>query len=484
MKKTYLLIGLALLAGLAAGWWLAEKDPAGETAEGGRKILYWVAPMDPNYRRDEPGKSPMGMDLIPVYEGDESQQKAGTVSISPQVENNLGVRTAQVQRGTVTTFVETVGLVRLDEDKLHHEHTRLSGWVQKSWVRAEGDRVRKGQPLVEIYSPELIKAQQELVAALESGNQTLIDATRERLSSLGIPADQVRRVEETRSASETIVLYAGASGYVDQLGVRDGMYITEATALLSVGPLETVWVEGELFPKQGGQVQVGHKATIQGDFAPGRSWTGTLTQVLPKLDEETRTLRVRLAVDNPDKALRPGMFVRVQLDGARVDALTVPRTALIRTGDMDRVVLSEGDGRYRSVRVLAGREFGERVEILQGLEEGARVVVSAQFLLDSESSVSADLSRIEGTRVQTAPWATAQVLSMPDDNHYARVDHGPVPEWGWPEMRMGFHVLEAAQADMRRALQGKLTVEVQLRERPDGKYEIIAVRPVSRGEQP
>ncbi|MBB5211700.1 efflux RND transporter periplasmic adaptor subunit [Microbulbifer hydrolyticus] len=479
---------IALVVGILVGRGLSGGDDSAQSGGDEKKILYWVAPMDPNYRREGPGKSPMGMDLVPVYEGEEEESAPGTVSISPQVENNLGVRTAAAQQGPVATQVDTVGLVQLDEDKLHHVHTRLSGWVHKSWVKAVGDRVRKGQPLVEIYSPELVKAQSELVAALESGNRTLIEATRERLNTLGVPADQVREVSRTREVSQTITLHSPADGYVNEFAARDGMYITPATTLMSIGPLDTVWVEGELFPKQGGQVQVGDTATLQGDFAPGRSWTGKLVHILPDLDPETRTLRVRVLVENRDKSLRPGMFVRLQLEGPKVNTLTVPRGALIRTGDMDRLVIAEGAGRYRSVRVRVGRELGQRVEILAGIAPGTQVVTSAQFLLDSESSISADLQRIEGksaaktgqksAKSDTA-WAEATVLSMPDDNHYARLDHGPVPEWDWPGMVMGFYVAEAAQNDLRKALESGAPLRVQMHQREDGKYEVIATRAVA-----
>ncbi|MFV8782959.1 efflux RND transporter periplasmic adaptor subunit [Microbulbifer sp. SA54] len=486
---------IALVAGVLIGRSLTTGDNTAQNATEGaaaeKKILYWVAPMDPNYRRDKPGKSPMGMDLIPVYEGEEGGAAPGTVSISPQVESNLGVRTARAEKGPVTTRVETVGLVQLDEDKLHHIHTRLSGWVHKSWVKAVGDHVKQGQPLLEIYSPELVKAQSELVAALESGNRTLIEATRERLNSLGVPAEQVREVTRSRKVSQNITLFAPIHGYVNEFAARDGMYITPAATLMSIGPLESVWVEGELFPKQGAQVRVGDTATLFGDFAPGRSWRGELVHILPDLDPKTRTLRVRVLVPNADKSLRPGMFVRLQLDGPQVDTLTVPRSALIRTGEMDRVVIAEGGGRYRSVRVRAGRELGDRVEILEGIEAGTEVVTSAQFLIDSESSISADLQRIGGDQqdkrsehaaTADTAWAEAKVLSMPDDNHYARLEHGPVPAWDWPGMVMGFYVAEPAQAALRAALDSGASLRVQVRKREDGKYQVIATRALASGD--
>ncbi|WP_176491133.1 MULTISPECIES: efflux RND transporter periplasmic adaptor subunit [Microbulbifer] len=481
MQKASIMIAAAALVGAALGWWLGTGDGgSAEQGAGEKKILYWVAPMDPNYRRDGPGKSPMGMDLIPVYEGEEQKEAAGTVRISPAVENNLGVRTGTAERGPVSAKLNTVGIVQLDQDRIEHQHSRLSGWVQKSWVKARGDRVEKGQPLVQIYSPELVKAQRELLAALKSGNRALISASRERLQSLGIPAAEVARVEREGSASEAITLYAEASGYVDNLGVRDGMYITPQTTLVSVGPLETVWVEGEVFPRQGYKVQLGDTATVRADISPGRIWLGKIAKVLPQLDKQMRTLTVRVRVDNPDRTLRPGMFVRLQLDGPELQALTIPREALIRTGRMERVVLAEGDGRFRSVRVRSGREFGERVEILEGLKAGARVVTSAQFLLDSESSVSADLERMDAA---DRPWVGARVLTMPDDNHYARLEHDAVPAWDWPGMVMGFYVADSAGDDLRKAMESDRRVEVQIRKRADGKYEVLAVRPLSTGHE-
>ncbi|SDK41137.1 efflux RND transporter periplasmic adaptor subunit [Microbulbifer yueqingensis] len=477
--RNILLTTVAALAGLGAGWWLSADRggaDAGAGASAERKILYWVAPMDSSYRRDGPGKSPMGMDLVPVYEGEEKEQQPGTVNISSQVQNNLGVRTAAAELGEVATGVRAVGLVRLDEQQVQHQHSRLSGWVQKTWVKAVGDRVRKGQSLLELYSPELVKAQSELAAAVKSGNRTLVSATRERLQSLGIPNDQIRRVETTGEVRETITLYAEASGYVNKLGIREGMYITPANALVSVGPLDTVWVEGDIFPREGQQVREGGSAEISADIAPDRRWDGRILQVLPNLDEQTRTLTVRVEVDNPDQVLRPGMFVQLELDGPAQEALTVPRSALIRTGKMDRVVLAEGDGNFRSVRVRAGREFGDRVEILEGLQAGEEVVTSAQFLIDSESSISADLERIEQPAETLTPWAHARVLSMPDDNHYARLEHGPVAEWDWPSMVMGFYVADSAGEALRRAMESDREVMVQLRQREDEKYEVIAVR--------
>ncbi|MEW5249988.1 efflux RND transporter periplasmic adaptor subunit [Microbulbifer discodermiae] len=477
--KTSLLSAVTALFGLAAGWWIAGSRDSGAPADSGeREVAYWVAPMDSSFRRDAPGKSPMGMALVPVYEDEQGAmaEAPGTVRIPPQVQQNLGVRTDTATREHLSPRLQTVGLVGLDEQYMQQQHSRLSGWVQRTWVKAVGDRVRAGQPLLGLYSPELVTAQRELVAAVESGNRILLEATRERLRNLGIPREQIERVEASGEVSDTLTLYAEASGYVDTLGIREGMYITPATALISVGPLSTVWVEGQVFPREGQQVQEGAGVEVTADIDPARRWQGRILQVLPGLDEQTRTLTVRVAVDNPDQLLRPGMFVGLQLDGPEVEALTVPRAALIRTGTMDRVVMALGGGNFRSVRVRAGREFGDRIEILQGLQSGDRVVTSAQFLIDSESSVSADLERIAQPSDSLQPWVTAQVLSMPDDNHYARLQHGAVLEWNWTPMTMGFFVAQTARPVLRQALETGGNVMVQLRRRDDGKYEVISAR--------
>jgi Cu(I)/Ag(I) efflux system membrane fusion protein len=368
--------------------------------------LYWVAPMDPNYRRDQPGKSPMGMDMVPVYADEQGGADAtpGTVRISPDVVNNLGVRTGLAQRQPLQNAIQTVGYVRFDEDKLIHIHPRVDGWVEKLYVKAEGDPVEQRQPLYDLYAPALVNAQEEMVLALQRDSTRLIEAAEVRLRALQLSSSVIKRLRQTQRVQQTITFYAPQSGVIDSLAIREGFYVQPGTTLMSIGALDEVWVEAEVFERQAAQVAVGAAVTMTLDYLPGRRWQGAVDYVYPALDQRTRTVRVRMRFANDDLVLKPNMFAQVSIqvrsDG---EALVIPREALIRTGNMDRVVLSLGEGRFRSVVVTTGRSDDSRVEILQGLADGDEVVTSAQFLIDSESSKTADLKRIDHSTQPAMP---------------------------------------------------------------------------------
>ncbi|MEX2524845.1 MAG: efflux RND transporter periplasmic adaptor subunit [Gammaproteobacteria bacterium] len=364
------------------------------SAKSGGEILYWVAPMEPAYRRDEPGKSPMGMDLVPVYAGDESEP--GTVTISPAVVNNLGVRTDVVERGKLGRMIRTVGYVDYDETRISHVHTRTEGWIEVLKVRAEGERVSRGQHLFDLYSPAMINAQEEYIQALERGSQGLIRAGRQKLSALGISSGQIEDIEKTRKARQYIGFYAPQSGVLSRLNVREGMYIDPATEVMSLANLERIWLIAEVFEREADWVEIGQTAEAEISALPGRTWEGEVDYIYPDLDPVTRTLRVRLGFENPDYALMPNMYARVRIQGdPGENVLSIPREALIRGADNERVILALGDGRFRAREVVAGIESGDRIEIRKGLQEGERIVTSAQFLLDSEASLKASLQRME-----------------------------------------------------------------------------------------
>jgi len=399
MKIIIAATGLAILiAGVLIGrTWSppADSDPAAGAV---RDILYWVAPMDPNYRRDEPGKSPMGMDLVPVYAG-EAGADSGVVSIDPTLLNNLGVRTAAAERGTLSRRIETVGYIGYDEDTLLHIHTRVDGWIEKLATTASGDPVSKGQLLFELYSPTLVTAQQEYLAALASGNTVLRNASRDRLLALGVTDTEITRLDKERKASQRVRVYAQSDGVIAHLGVREGIFVTPATEVMSVARLDRVWVLAEVFERQSAWVAPGQEATVELDYLPGRILRGTVDYVYPELDPKTRTLRVRLRFDNKGETLRPNMFARVVIDGAPIDNIVhVPREAVIRGGSSSRVVVDLGDGRFQSREIRIGIESGDRVAIRSGLKEGEQVVTSAQFLIDSESNIDAALKRMESTQ--------------------------------------------------------------------------------------
>jgi Cu(I)/Ag(I) efflux system membrane fusion protein len=386
-------IALAFFAGRITGD--GPGDASGAAGSYEREILYWVAPMDPNYRRDEPGKSPMGMDLVPVY-ADEVDNQPGVVRIDPVIVNNLGVRTALAERSVLMRPIETVGYVTYDEDTVQHVHTRVDGWIEKLITKATGDRVEKGQLLFELYSPTLVNAQEEFLTATRSGNAALIKASRDRLAALGVSASEVARLEQERSVRQRVKVYAESDGVIAHLGVREGIYVTPATEVMSVAKLDRVWVIAEVFERQSSWVKPGQKATVELDYLPGRTFAGSVDYVYPELDPKTRTLKVRLRFDNAAELLRPNMFSRVVIEAEGFGAVVnVPREAVIRGGSMNRVVVALGDGRFQARQVRIGIESGDRVAIRSGLKAGETVVVSGQFLIDSESNIESALSRME-----------------------------------------------------------------------------------------
>lgn len=360
------------------------------------KPLYWVAPMDPDYRRDQPGKSPMGMELIPVYAGsDSSDNSPGTISISPDVVNNLGVRTALVESRPLDFEITTVGYVLYDEDRLVHIHPRVEGWIEKLYVTAAGNPVEKGQPLYELYSPQLVSAQEELLLAINRKNKRLIRAAEYRLKALHIDDSLIEELKRKQVVKQTLTFYAPQTGVVDNLNIREGFFVKPGTTLMSVGALDDVWVEAEVFERQAAQVKVGQSVTMNLDYLPGEHWMGRVDYVYPALDPKTRTARVRLRFSNAEGLLKPNMFAQVAIHSkSEQPTLVIPREAVIRTGKQDRVVLALGDGRYKSVAVKLGQISSGFAEIRQGLKAGEQVVTSAQFLLDSESSKTSDFLRM------------------------------------------------------------------------------------------
>ncbi len=491
MNKTKTI--LALILGVAVGvaatrfWPASGSSGDAEASSGEKKPVYWVAPMDPNYRRDKPGKSPMGMDLIPVYPEDlgGGSDSPGTVKISPDVVNNLGVRTALAQKIRLIDTIRTVGHVEYAEDRLVHVHSRVSGWVEKLYVRAEGDPVKKGQPLFEIYSPELVNAQEEYLLALQRDNKALIDAARERLKALELPRSTIRKLKKTRKVSQRITIPAPAKGVVLKLPIRQGFYVKPATTMMSIGSLDEVWVQTEVNQRQADLVRAGDKVIVETDFLPGERFEGVVDYVYPALNAKTRTLSVRIRLANLGNRLKPNMYadVRIKPQASSKETLAVPREAVIRTGSMDRVVLALGDGRFKSIKVRLGRVNMDWAEILEGLAPEDRVVTSAQFLLDSESSVSSDFVRMshseQETDVPKAVWVEAKVVSVMADHGMLTLRHQAIPEWEWPEMVMDFSTADGVDLS---GVEKDMTVHVQIRKEGD-EYPVVAVHMPGEGDE-
>ncbi|EHY1013323.1 efflux RND transporter periplasmic adaptor subunit [Vibrio vulnificus] len=474
-----LLIGGAL--GFTANQYFNGHDMSAmastSSAQSSNEPLYWVAPMDPNYKRDKPGKSPMGMDLIPVYAEDlaGANDKEGTVKIDPSVENNLGVKTDSVTLAKLSPRIETVGYIAFDESKLWQTNVRVSGWVEKLYINAVGEQVKKGDVLFTLYSPELVKAQEELLNAKRTGRDGLVKGATERLLSLGVDREQINQVIRRGKASQTIEIKALANGVIASLNIREGGYLSPAQAVISAGPLNEVWVDAEVFERQAHWLTNGSQASMTLDALPGKAWQGEVDYVYPILDPKTRTLRMRLKFANPNGELKPNMFANITLQPVSdSEVLTVPKSSVIRSGGMTRVVLAEGEGKYRSARIEIGREAGDKIEVLQGLTVNDRIVTSAHFMLDSESSQSADLSRINGVEAaaETA-WAKGEITDLMADHGMLTINHQPVPEWNWPGMTMNFN---AAQGVDLSALQKGQAIEFEMEKTPEGQYQIIAVK--------
>ena len=462
--KTLILVTIALAAGAFIGSQypniLNLSQASLETKQSGdkdsNKPLYWVAPMDKNYRRDEPGQSPMGMDLVPVYEEDVSSDSS--VKISATVENNLGVRTAPVTLARLQRPINTIGTVGYDESRTSHIHSRVDGWIEKLNVSAKGDPVRKGQVLFELYSPALVSAQEEYLAALRSQNSNLIRASKSRLLSLGITQAQTDKLKKTKKVDQRIQYLANSDGIVLALNVRKGMYIKPMTEVLAIGTLDSVWVIGSVFERQAYQIGQGQDVEITLESFPDKTWYGNVNYIYPELDSRTRTLSTRIRVPNPDHTLKPNMLANLSIaNHALEESTVVPRAAVIKAGKHTRVVKALGDGRYQSVLVKTGFE-GQLddnptpyVQIISGVAQGDSVVTSAQFLIDSESNIDAELSRLEAeTETGTKSPATrqpgnvvkalAKIEKLMASMNMITVTHAPIPAWDWPTMKMDFQV--------------------------------------------
>ncbi|BBL91000.1 hemolysin D [Vibrio rotiferianus] len=481
--KTLKIATIALIVGGALGFGANQfltgsahdmSAMGGGSAASPNDPLYWVAPMDPNYKRDKPGKSPMGMDLIPVYAEDLSGEKSapGTITIDPSIENNLGVKTAKVTLEKLSPRIETVGYIAFDESLLWQTNVRVAGWVEKLYINAVGEKVKKGDVLFTLYSPELVKAQEELLNAYRTGRNGLVKGATERLVTLGVDRGQIKSITRSGKASQTIEIKAPADGVIASLNVREGGYLSPAQAVISAGPLDNVWVDAEVFERQAHWMKAGSQATMTLDAIPGNEWQGVVDYVYPILDPKTRTLRVRLKFPNPNGELKPNMFANIALQPVTDDAvLTIPKSSVIRSGGMTRVVLAEGDGKYRSARIEVGREAGEQIEVLQGLKQDDKIVTSAHFMLDSESSQSADLSRINGVEPEAeTAWAKGEIIDVMEDHRMLTINHQPVQEWDWPGMVMNFTFADGV--DMGDLKKGQ-AIEFEMQKTESGQYQII-----------
>ena len=383
-----------LILGAAAGYWIAQQQT--ETKPGTRKVLYWHDPMVPNTRFDKPGKSPfMDMDLVPVY-ADEGGGAA--VQVSPVVSQNLGIRLGTVEKTALRPKLPAVGSVAFDESRLEVVQARVEGYVTRLRVKAPLARVRRGQPLAEIVAPAWLEAQEEYLALLDAQSgrgQAIRAAARQRLSILGIPESTIRELESQRKADASATLVAPIDGVLTELGVREGAAFMPGAALFRINGLETVWVHAQVPEAQISMIPVGASVTVNATAWPDARFAGRVVALLPDVDAQTRTLPVRIVIENADFKLAPGMFVSLEFEGkAEQEQLVVPSEAVIMTGERNVVIVARQGGGFDVANVTLGAETDGRTAILSGLEEGQEIVLSGQFLIDSEASLKSSVSRL------------------------------------------------------------------------------------------
>jgi len=384
-------------------------------APGERRVAYWRSPMDPTVRSDGPRKDEMGMDYVPVYE-DEIEGGGlvlgrAVVAISPERRQVLGVRSEPVGRRALEQTIRTVGRIAVDERRLHHIHTKYEAYVEKLYVNFTGQLVRPGDHLAALYSPELVATQEEYLLAWRArerlagsgipsvarGAADLLEAARQRLLFWDIRPEDIARLEQTGQVTRTLDLHADMGGYVVQKAVVHGMRVTPADTLFDIADLSRLWVLADIYESDLPVVRLGMSAEVRLPYHPGKVWRGPVTYISPTVEEATRTIKVRIEVDNEGEFLKPDMYADVILETDLGEALFVPDSAVLKPGDRRLVFLDRGDGRLEPREVLLGARAEGGYQVLAGLEEGERVVTSANFLIDSESSLKAALQSFAPT---------------------------------------------------------------------------------------
>lgn len=356
----------------------------------------YVCPMHPQIVRDDAGSCPIcGMDLVEKML-DRNVGKEPKVQIAHAVIQSMGVRTTQVERGTLWKYISTVGKVEYDETRLQHVHPRAEGWMERLSFRAEGEPVKRDQVLGYLYSPEILNAQVDFLIALNQSGKERVEKARNRLRLLGVTEGTINRIQRREAPQNTVPILSPGAGIVTMLGAREGMYVTPSMEIFTITDLSKVWVIVDVFEYQIAWLKSGLSAEITVPAYPGRRWEGRVDYIYPELDNKSRTLRVRLVFDNPEGVLKANMFAEAVIyGGPKRDVLIVPKDAVIQSGQRSAVVKALGGGQFQPVDVVIGMQRRGRVEILNGLSEGDEIVISGQFLIDSEANLQASFLRMQ-----------------------------------------------------------------------------------------
>lgn len=427
-RQQVLLIAIvAIIVGVLAfmmGYFFPQSGntSSAKTTAQAKKPLYWVAPMDPNYRKDKPGKSPMGMDLVPVYE---QANDEGTIQISPSVENNIAVKTQTVGKEYISQNINTVGYIKVSDQANHAVNTKVDGWVHDLNI-SRADKVKAGQLLLKLYSPKVILAEQEYLLALKYNNPDLIKAGIEKLQTLGMNTKEINAVKTSKKPIKYIGIYAEHAGYITQLHIKNGQKVLPSQSLMRIANLDTVWMVGQVNEAQASAIKVGDMANVELTAIAGKAWQGKVEKVYPNVNANNRTVDVRIVIKNTGEQLKPNMSGNFQVKDSQSKAvLAIPSNALINDGIGKRVILSLGDGKFKPVSVSTGQSNHEWIQITKGLKAGDKIVTSAHFLIDSESNTRSAFSKMEAPNKETQEAHSMHDMHKMHDmkNHDMHMNH-------------------------------------------------------------
>ncbi len=477
-------LALGLIVGalvMAYGPWVSEQHGAPMQVAAGpeageRQVLYWYDPMVPDQHFDKPGKSPfMDMDLVPKY----ADEAAGAgVSIDPRTVQSLGIRTTEARTGRLWRRIDTVGYVAADENRIRFLQTRVSGWIEHLSVHALNDPVRKGQLIAEIFSPDLYAAQEEYLLAMKHPEDAAWrTAARDKLIFLGLSRGQIEALERGGQPQRRVAYHAPVSGMVSRISVHPGASVSAGMPLLEISDLSRVWVLAEVAENQMAWIAPGKSAEIAFTGLPGEVFEARVEYVYPSMDAVTRTVKVRLALDNPGLRLKPGMFANVTLYGGKgEEGVIVPREAVIQSGRRAIVLVAEGEGRFMPVEVTTGMESGGETLILAGLTGQEQVVTSGQFLIESEANLTGALARMAPARDQVHS-GTARIVAVDPGTGALTMEHDPIPALQWPAMTMDFQVRAGTRLE---GLKPGQAVVFDMVRAGDG-FEVTEIRPAASG---
>jgi len=513
MKRSYIaLMAVLIILASSLGWFFGQKSMIasnskpdrleaavvdGVVQDGSGKIVkYWYDPMVPTQKFYKPGKSPfMDMQLEPKYANEGSDGEESGVTISPQTAQNLGIRLEKVDVKRFGESFSAIGRIEPDERRFYDVQTRIPGFVERLSVRAVGDPVRKGQKIAEIYAPELLAAQQEYLALLDlnsvDSDDALKNGARNRLKLLGMSEGEITAITKTKKSNTRFGVYAPASGILTELGVREGGQLMAGSSLVQIADLSQVWLIAEVPERDADRLKLGATADVTMQSLPGVMLKGKVSYLYPMLDNASRTLQVRVELSNKEKQLRPGMYANVEFSGQTYEALSVPSESIIATGTR-KVVIVKGESGYHPAELVTGQEYDHYTEVLSGLSAGEQVVVSGQFLIDSEASLSGVLARLtQQDKVQStaetqmgddkaAPTektlkGRGRVVNIDVKSSHVTLNHAPIETLGWPSMIMGFKVEDSKQlAKLKVGDEVEFDLKAQPAEDPDmpAQYKI------------